>query len=171
MTTLRLAARSAVALAVTIAVVMIVGGPARAQQPSASSVKMALELIELKGGTRLYQSVVPGVIEQSKNVLLQQNPMLQKDLDATAAALRTFYEPKKAELLTEIARLYAAQFTEQELKEVLAFYKTTAGKKMLTEEPKIIDASMSLAQTWGEKFSEQVMGKFRDEMKKRGHEM
>ena len=40
------------------------------------------------------------------------------------------YQPRFVELTEEVARLYAANFTEQELKDILAFYKTTAGKKL-----------------------------------------
>jgi uncharacterized protein len=167
MTTFRLAARTA---AITVAL-MISAMPVGAQQPSAGAIAIARELILLKGAAPLYHAVFVGVIEQAKNVFMQQNPMLQKDLNETAAALRVELEPRSAELLTEIARLYAARFTEQELKDVLAFYKTPAGKKMLDEEPKIIDESMSYAQSWGDKLSAEVMEKFRDEMKKRGHDM
>ena len=39
--------------------------------------------------------------------------------------------PRRAEIHTEIARGYASQFTEQELKDVLAFYKTPLGKKLI----------------------------------------
>jgi hypothetical protein len=145
--------------------------PAQAQQPSKAAIAVARELIVLKGAAQLYGPIVTGVIEQAKNVYLQQNPMLQKDLNDTAAALRAEFESKKAELVTEIASLYATKFTEQELTAMLAFYKTPTGKKMLEEEPKIIDQSMKLAQDWGNRLSDIVMARFREEMKKRGHDL
>lgn len=173
MKTFRLAAHAAAAF---IAVLTIWAVQAQAQQPpqpppSAGAIALARQLIVIKGGAPLYELVIPGVIEQAKNIFLQSNPMLQKDLDATAAALRTEFEPKKAELLNEVARLYAARFTEPELKEVLAFYQTPVGKKMIAEEPKVIDQSMTMAQNWGNQFSDEVMARFRAEMKKRGHEL
>jgi hypothetical protein len=168
MTTFKLVARTVAAM---IAASVIFAIPVKAQQPSPAAVALARELIVLKGGAPLYESVVPGVIEQAKVIFMQQNPMLQKDLEATAAALRTEFEAKKAELLTEVARFYAMRFTEPELKEVLAFYKTPVGKKMLAEEPKVIDDTMRYAQDWGNKFSDLVMSKFRAEMKRRGHDM
>jgi hypothetical protein len=65
--------------------------------------------------------------------------------------------------------LYATSFSEQELKEILAFYKTPSGKKLLTEQPKMVDDSMKFAQDWANKLSDQVVAKMRDELKKRGH--
>jgi len=94
---------------------------------------------------------------------------LAKDLNEISTRMRNDLQPRFAELTDEVARLYAANFTEQELKDVLAFYKTTAGKKLLTEQPKIVDSSMKFAQDWANTLSDQVVGKMRDELKKRGH--
>ena len=61
--------------------------------------------------------------------------MLSKDLNEVAAKLRTELAPRGSELLDQMAKLYAAAFTEQELKDALAFYKSPLGKKVITEEP------------------------------------
>jgi uncharacterized protein len=54
---------------------------------------------------------------------------------------------------------------------MLAFYQSPLGKKMIVEEPKVLDQSMQAAATWADNLSEDVMAKMRGEMKKRGHEM
>jgi hypothetical protein len=109
------------------------------------------------------------VVEQAKLLFEQQNPGLSKDLNEVAAQIRADLQPRFGELTDEVARLYAANFSEQELKEVVAFYKTPAGKKLLVQQPKIIDSSMKFAQEWANRLSDQVIGKMREEMKKRGH--
>ena len=48
-----------------------------------------------------------------------------------ATQLRTEFTPRRNELMNEAAKLYAARFTEQELKDMAAFYKSPLGKKML----------------------------------------
>ena len=50
--------------------------------------------------------------------------------------MRKDLQPRFGELTNEIARLYATHFTEQELKDILAFYTSPAGKKMLSEQPR-----------------------------------
>jgi hypothetical protein len=72
-------------------------------------------------------------------------------------------------LVNEVARNYATFFTEQELKDVLAFYKSPAGKKLVSEQPKVVDASLKFAQTWANSLSDQVIAKMREELKKKGH--
>jgi len=115
--------------------------------------------------------VVPGVIEQAKTVLLQTNPMLAKELNEVALQLRADDAPKSAELLNDIAKMYATRFTEQELQDLLAFYKTPLGKKVVAQEYKVIDQSLTYAQSWANKLSDQILTQMRAEMKKRGHDM
>jgi hypothetical protein len=146
-------------------------GTVRAQQPSAAALATAKELIAVKGGNAIYEPIVPGVIEQARSVFLRTNPTLSKDLNEVTGKLRTEYAPKSAELLNDVAKLYAARFTEQELKDALAFYKTPLGRKMLAEEPAILDQSLKNAQTWANRLSEEVIRKIRAEMKKKGHDI
>jgi hypothetical protein len=146
-------------------------GAAAAQQPSAAALATAKELITVKGATALWEPLVPGVIEQAKSVFLQTNPMLGKDLNEVATKMRAEYAPRGAEVLNDVAKLYASRFTEQELKDALAFYKSPLGRKMVTEEPNILDQSMRNAQNWANRLSEEVINKMRAEMKKRGHDI
>ena len=58
--------------------------------------------------------------------------------------LRTDLQPRFSEINDEVARLYATNFSEQELKDILAFYQSPAGKKMLTVQPKVIELEHGL---------------------------
>jgi hypothetical protein len=141
------------------------------QQPSPAAVAAARELLTLKGGDVLFSPIVSGVVETVKNVFVPTNPNLGAELNDVAAKLRKDYEPKRAELLNEVARVFAERFSEQELKALIAFYKSPLGRKMAMDEPAIIDESMRRAQTWGDALSGEVMEKFRHEMKKKGHDL
>jgi hypothetical protein len=156
-------------LAVALTVLAV---PASAQQqPSAAALTSAREIVELKGAMTLFAPVVPGVIERVKLTFLQSNPNLQNDLNTVANALRTEYTPRSVEIRDQIARLYTQHFNEQELKDILTFYKSPLGKKMNQEEPKFVDQSMVFVEGWADKLSEEVIGKFRAEMKKKGHDL
>lgn len=150
----------------------IVGGVALAQpQPTPEAVDTARKIIAIKGGDALFKPLIPGVIEQGKSMFEQQNPMLGKDLREVANKLRVEFEPRMAEVTTEVAKVYASHFTEKELKDLLAFYQSPLGRKVVTEEPKALDQSMQFAQAWSRKFSDEVVAKIRAEMKKLGHDI
>jgi len=163
--------RRAIRLA-TVAVALALSSPAaQAQQPSAAAMLTAKELVLTTGTTALFNPLVAGVIEQAKNLFLQQNPALSKDLGEVAGKMRSDLAPRLDELTNEVARLYAAAFTEQEIKDILAFYKSPVGKKMLVQQPGVVDQSMHFAQAWANKLSEEVIAKMRVEMKKKGHDL
>ena len=146
-------------------------GTAAAQEPSAASVAMAREMLVLKGGNVIFERIVPGVIESAKNGLIPTNPSVSKQIGEVATLLHKELDPKKVELVTEISRVYASRFSEAELKELLAFYKTPLGRKVIQEEPNALDLSMQRAQSWADQFSETVLSRFRAEMKKRGYDL
>jgi uncharacterized protein len=162
---------AAVRAGLTAFAIVLVVAPASAQQPSANTIALAKDILTLKGAANLYDPIIPGVIEKAKGNFLVTNPMLSKDLNEVAAKLRAESTGRAAELANEVAKLYASRFTEQELKDVLAFYKTPAGRKVTLEEPRIIDASVDMVATWQNRFGEEIIGKFRTEMKKRGHDL
>ncbi len=157
----------------TLCAAAIVGialaGPSHGQQqPTASALATARELAEIKGSIKLFDPIVVGVIENHRQVLLASNPGMARDIDAAALTLRNEMAPKRAELQQELIRLYTQFFTEQELKDAVAFYKTPLGKKLLSEEPKIAEASMKVADEWSSKFAEEAMNKMRAELRKKG---
>jgi hypothetical protein len=138
-------------------------------QPSAAAIALAMQVLELKGGLVAFDPAVDGVIVHHRNLLLQINPNLTKDVDATVALMRADGAARRKEIQTELATGYASAFTEQDLKDLIAFYKTPLGKKMVEAEPKAVEASTKRAAAWIDKYAESTMARMRAEMKKRGH--
>jgi hypothetical protein len=159
--------------AVLVLALVAAGGAAQAQQPAPTPAAIALarEILILKGAAEMWDPVIPRTILRAKNMFLQTNINLNKDLTEVENQLRAEYAPRTAELSNDVAKAYASRFTEPELKELLAFYKSPIGRKATAEEPQVIDASAALILQWGAKFSEEVISKMRAEMKKRGHDL
>jgi len=157
--------------AAVLAITCLAATAVPAQEPSAGALAAARDMLTAKGGNTFFDPVVPGVIESVKNSLVPTNPQLSKELNDVAALLRKDYEPKRAEVFNNVARVFAQHFTEQELKDITAFYKTPLGQKMLKEEPVAIEQSLKSAQDWANNFSEAVTARFRSEMQKKGHKL
>jgi hypothetical protein len=158
-------------LAAVLLACNLLAGPAQAQPATPAALAAAKELLELKGAAQMFDPVVTGVIEQTKGALLQTNPQLSKDLTDVGNQLRNEFAPRRAEIINEAAKFYATRFTEQELKDVVTFYKSPAGKKMLAQEPLVLDDTFGFVQQWQGRFGEDVMNRFRAEMKKKGHNL
>jgi hypothetical protein len=144
---------------------------AHAQQPSAAAVALARDVIVMKGAAGMTEPLVRGVIETVKNSFVPTNPNLTRELNDVATALHKELDGKSSEALDQMARAYAARFTEQELKDLLVFYKTPLGQKFTREEPNAIEDGMNRARQWAEAFGDTVMARMRSEMQKKGHQL
>lgn len=148
--------------------------PAAAQapaQPSPAAIFLAKQIIEFKDVKNVFQPLVRGVVIKTRDKFIQNNFMWSKDLNECAIIVEKQYEPRISEVLDNTARIYASHFTEQELKDLVTFYQSPLGKKMVAQEPKALDESMASAGKWAEDLSLQVIDSMRAEMKKRGHDL
>jgi hypothetical protein len=171
---------SAAALAVSLA---LVGAPAFAQQknapapaPSSAPLKQATpaavaaakEILTMKNASAMYTNAVPNLVEQAKNALIQNNLNYQKDLNEVALIVAKNLTGREKEIGDGMAQIYTNEFSEQELKDLVTFYKSPLGQKLLTSEPRAIQFSMSYMNQWAQNFAAVIDTQFRDEMKKRG---
>lgn len=165
---MKITARAVLAAVIVSAMGLLSGVASAQQQPSAAAIAAARQLLELKGAFALYTDAVPKLIDQVKVHLVETNLNYQKDLNEIGTKMSQDLKGRDSEMGDEMARIYATTFTEQELKDMLAFYKSPVGQKMQAQEPKAINASLQYMQNWSQRFGDEVDGKFREEMKKRG---
>jgi hypothetical protein len=167
-----LALRSFVAAMIALAAIGAAApAPAQNQQPSANAILIAKQIVQLKGVKQMMDPIAIGVVEKVKGVVLQQNFMWQKDVNEVTAQLHKEFDGRAGELVDSTARVYASHFTEPELKQILTFYQSPVGQKMIAEEPKAIDESMRGAADWADNLAVDIMNRMRAEMKKRGHDI
>ncbi len=172
---------SAAGLAMGLALTAI---PAEAQQKNApapatvplkpaspAAIAAAKEILTMKNAAAMYANAVPNLVQQTKNVLLQSNLNYQKDLNEVAEIVAKNLAGREKEIGDGMAQVYANEFTEQELKDLVTFYKSTLGQKLLASEPRAIQFSMSYMNQWAQAFAETINGQFRAEMKKRGKDI
>jgi len=150
--------------------------PAAAQQQqlpplTPGAIAAAKEILTLKNASAMYAGAVPGMVEKVKATLIGQNLNYQKDLNELAPIIAKQLAGREQEIGDGMVGVYAGEFTEQELKDLVVFYKSPLGQKLLTNEPKAINLSMQVMNAWAQNFSEVVASAFRAEMKKRGKDM
>src|SRR5215469_16155500 len=154
----------------------VAGLPASAQQQAAPPLKpgspaaiaAAKEILAMKNAAAMYANAVPNIVQQTKDTLLQTNLNYQKDLNEVAVIVAKNLAGRENEIGEGMAQIYARVFTEQELKDLTAFYKSPLGQKLLTAEPRAFQGSAAFMRDWASEFGGVVNEQFRAEMKKRG---
>ncbi len=125
----------------------------------------------MKNASAMYADAVPGMVEQTKNALMQSNLNYQKDLNEVAVIVAKNLAGREKEIGDGMAQIYASEFTEQELKDLVTFYKSPLGLKLIEAEPRAINGSMTYMKKWAQDFAGVINGQFRTEMKKRGKDI
>ena len=162
---------------------VLTGIPAAAQQkqpvPAAAPAKpgspaahaAAKEILAMKNAAAMFSNAVPSIVQQTKQALLTANLNYQKDLDEVAVVVAQKLAGREKEIGDGMAAVYVGEFSEQELKDLVVFYKSPLGQKLLLAEPKAISQSMAFMNQWAQSFAEIVNGEFRAEMRKRGKQI
>ena len=160
-------------LAVGLALSVAPAGAQQAAAPKSSpaAVAAAKEILAIKNASAMYANAVPGLVEKTKIALIQQNLNYQKDLTELAPIVAKNLAGREKVIGEGMAQVYANEFSEQEQKDLVIFYKTPLGQKLLSTEPRAIQFSMSYMNQWAMVFAGTVNEEFRAEMKKRNKPM
>jgi hypothetical protein len=163
----------------------LAGQTASAQQPAAPAaptiqglkpstpacLASAREILQMKNVSGMYAYAVHNLVHQTKEQLLSTNLNYQKDLNEVEVIVAQKLAGREKEIGEGMAQIYCNVFTEQELKDLVTFYKSPLGQKLISAEPRAISSSMSYMNSWGQNFAETVNGEFRAEMRKRGKQI
>ena len=107
----------------------------------ASHLQAAKKLLEAAG----MEAVFTKTVDQSLTQQVAENPALA-ELKPVMKAFFDKYMSWNA-LRDDMAQLYAAQFTEEELKDITAFYLTPSGQKMARITPDLMASGSALGQS------------------------
>src|SRR4030088_3713752 len=166
---------SAAGLALGLALAGVPAGaqqqPPPLKQASPAAIAAAKEILTMKNASAMYANAVPNIVQQTKDSLLGSNLNYQKDLNEVAVIVAQKLAGREKEIGEGMGKVYASGFSEQELKELVTFYKSPLGQKLLSTEPRAIQFSMSYMNQWAQSVAETVNGQFRAEMRKRGKEI
>lgn len=129
----------------------------------------ARTLMELAGAAGLADQALVAVTRQAEELLAHENPGREAEV---TALVRDHFLPKARAALPELSRgitgLYAAHFTAAELDQMIGFYKSPVGRKLVSLSPTIIQQSMALGQAWAEGVSDKAWDSFARAARERG---
>jgi hypothetical protein len=143
--------------------------PSKPATPAA--IAAAKEILTMKKANAMYAGAVPNIVQQAKGTFTQSFLNYQKDLNEVAVIVAQSLAGRENEIGEGMANVYANEFTEQELKDLVTFYKTPLGQKLLAAEPRAIQFSIGFMNQWAKSFAEVVNAQFRAEMHKRGKDI
>jgi hypothetical protein len=143
--------------------------PTLAQTPPPEATSAARELIVAMKATDQFKAILPLIMQNLKPAIVQNRPDVEKDFDAITPAMIDMAMSKLPALTELMAQVYARNFTTAELNDLMAFYKTPTGQKLLQSMPVITQQSLAAGQQFAQTIVTDLQKQIVEEMKKRGH--
>jgi len=133
---------------------LLAAGSAVAEEPNEEA--LALELMALSGGA--------GVAEQTVALLAQQmRPAYPLVPEETWVEVFSAIDPDEVRGL--MAQVYTRHFTREELEELIAFYQSPIGKRLVELLPIVMQDSMMAGAQWTDTKSREIV----EVLRARGH--
>jgi uncharacterized protein len=160
-------------VAILVALALFAVSPLRAQAPSdapppAENLAAARELVAVMKATDQFKVLLPSIFQALKQAIVQGRPEVAKDYDAIVPIV-TAGAMKRLDAFAEVlATVYARNFSVDELHDLIAFYKTPTGQKLIARQPVIAHESLIAGQQFGQELIADLRQQIDDELKKRG---
>ena len=152
-----------------VAAVLLLTTPARAQSPSPESTAAAKELIDTINLANQFKNLAPVIMKNLKPAIVQGRSDVDRDYDAMMPVVLEAFQARIGELTDALAIIYSSNFSAEELRAVIAFYKTPVGQKFLQKQPLLVQQSMTAGQKFGRSVAADMQKRMIEELRKKGH--
>ena len=165
--------------ATLVALAAIVGGtPGFAQDDATAGVRdiintqlppetreLADELVQITGTARLFDSLLPNIADEAKNRFIKGNPQMQLGIISVVDKVAVEMVSRRPELDRYLARVWASGFTNDQMSELIEFYKTDTGQKLAQTQGQLLAVQTAAADDWAQSVAEELDQRVREELR------
>ena len=157
-----------------LVVVMSLSAPlARAQtaapSPSPEALTVARELVTIMHLIDQFKALMPTIMTSLKPAIVQGRGNVEQDYDALTPILLNGFQTRFSELSEAVAIVYASNFTPDDLRGLITFYKSPVGQKLLEKTPAVTQQSLLAGQKFGQSVAVELRQRIIEELRKKGH--
>ena len=153
-----------------VALLLLGAAPSgRADQLDPVAVAKAKEMLAVSRQLQTLDAILVPISQSMEGLLERANPGREKDV---REFMLKYYLPEIHKRLPELrdlmAAIWARYFTAAELDQLIAFYKSDIGQKVVSLQPRLFQDGMQLGTDWGERIGREALLKMEPELKNRG---
>lgn len=111
------------------------------------------QLLELTGSGKLGIQMMDQMISSFKNSYSAVNQEFWEDFKK---------EINPGDIENMILPIYDKYYTETDIDQLIAFYNSPIGKKLIATMPQVMQESVSAGQNWGRKIGEKVLARLKE---------
>lgn len=142
--------------------------PAVSQEIPPEQLSLARKYVDLTNRPGMFEAVLTPTVVRLSKLLTQQNPDISKQIDETILRVFEPYRTKNDDLFNQYARIYATEFTVDELNQMVAFYESPVGKKLVEKSLEFNAGIRAATDVYLRNFGTELMTKVRADLKAQG---
>jgi len=139
-----------------------------APAPAPDALAAAKELMDTMRLTRQFEAILPGILKALKPTIVQGRPEVERQYDTIEPVILESFRARLSDMTDAVATIYASNFSSDDLRAMIAFYKTPVGQKMLDRLPAVTQQTMSVGATFGKSVGEDLRKRMIEELHKKG---
>ena len=162
--------RTALVIFATLALAAV---PAIAQDQELAPEHLALarKYVDLTDKSNVYEVTLVSTAVETMNTLRRQDPNITEAADKAIENTLAVYREQKSDLFNQFARVYALNFSVEELEQIVAFYESTAGQKLVTANATVNPTIQEVMRIFEANLKVEFFAKVRAELRAAGHDL
>jgi uncharacterized protein len=165
--------RASLVLAALVSLTMsaFVAVPATSQELAPEHLSVARKYIELTDQSGIYEVALIETAVETMRTIVSQNPGIVEPVDAAIVTTLEAYRERKGELMDQFARVYALNFSMEELQEIVAFYESPTGSKLAKANATLNDSIRTVMRVFEVNLKTEFFAKVRAELRAAGYDV
>jgi uncharacterized protein len=158
-------------LMVTGILIGLICGASAQTTPTPEAMTAARNLVATMKLADQYRALLPAILLGLKPALVQDRPEIERDYDAMTTTIVDAFMPFYTTMLDDVAKVYASNFTVEELQQIDNFYRLPVGQKLLEKSPAIAQQSAQISQDISRKATDELRMRLTEALRKKGHKL
>jgi hypothetical protein len=144
---------------------------AESQEVPPERLALARQYVDLTDSAGIYEGTLVQTAVNTMRTITKLNPELAKPANDAIEKVLAGYKARKGELLDQFARVYALNFTDDELKQIVAFYQSDVGKKVTKTSIAVNTDLQKVMQVFDANLQPEFYAKVRAQLKADGYNL
>ncbi len=151
--------------AIAIAVAALTAAqPATAQEIAAEELVLARQVLAASRTGRPFDELLPNIADRAKTTFIRSNPQMQLGIIEVVDKVALELVSRREDLDARLAEVWALAFEEDELRALLDFYNSPAGRKFGAIMPRILSTQIGISDEWARELGEELYRRVGDEL-------
>ena len=137
-------------LLAAVQLALVIGSAPAWADDASDRLKLAEQVVVVAHVADNLRNILPMMMAQLKPLVIQQGTTDSADLDKFTKLFTARADAASDDFAAKMAKLYATEFSAEDLGNLIAFYKTPTGQSLLAKQPAMAKASFEIGKQLGQ---------------------